>query len=393
MLAWASLFAYVAAYFCMLYARRRARREFLTFGLLVGCVSIISLADVVLLQAQTPARALLGARLNVISFVIALPFFVGFCFATAGTSTKLMKLVDGWALAGLACAVSGFATTSSTSVEPLWNAPGATPFLAHMRPWMMVYLGFSWFIAALAFRSMAATLKSDVNRPTLLLAILVNMLAAVHDILLHGGWIVSYPMLPHSATLTVFAMSYVLLGRIAWTTEALHRRTFELSASYDELRSTHERLLRREQLAALGELSAVIAHEVRNPLAIIKNAVSGLRRADLRREDRRTLLDILDEEVVRLNRMMRDLLAYSRPIAPQHQPLDLVPMLETIISSFGDDGDPPGSLRGELIILDAPRRIEADPHLLERAPRRRCPRGERSASASSVVVSDRMMPS
>ena len=82
----------------------------------------------------------------------------------------------------------------------------------------------------------------------------------------------------------------------------------------------------RERLSSLGRLSTVIAHEVRNPLMIIKAALRTLardgahrrRRAATRRRD-------IDEEVVRLNRIVNDVLDFARPIrfelgAGRHQP-------------------------------------------------------------------------
>ncbi|MFO0762635.1 MAG: ATP-binding protein, partial [Byssovorax sp.] len=84
-----------------------------------------------------------------------------------------------------------------------------------------------------------------------------------------------------------------------------------------------DELVRKEQLAAVGELAAVIAHEVRNPLAIIANAVATLRRPQIQAGDRETLLQILDEETERLNRLVGDLLRYARPVTLQRQLLSL----------------------------------------------------------------------
>jgi signal transduction histidine kinase len=86
--------------------------------------------------------------------------------------------------------------------------------------------------------------------------------------------------------------------------------------------------VRKEQLAAVGELSAVVAHEVRNPLAIISNAVATLKRSGVGEEDRQTLLGILDEETTRLNRLVGDLLRYARPISLERQLVSLRDLVE-----------------------------------------------------------------
>jgi signal transduction histidine kinase len=97
----------------------------------------------------------------------------------------------------------------------------------------------------------------------------------------------------------------------------LANRTRELRDSHRELRAAQQALVNKEQLAVVGELAAVVAHEVRNPLAVIGNAVSGLRKSNLAREDQTTLLEILDSEATRLNRIVTDLLRFARPVTVQ----------------------------------------------------------------------------
>jgi signal transduction histidine kinase len=87
----------------------------------------------------------------------------------------------------------------------------------------------------------------------------------------------------------------------------------DLRKSYDELARTQAELVTHERLAALGELSAVIAHEVRNPLAIIFNSLGALRRVDRSHADASMLLDIVGEEATRLNRIVGELLDFVRP--------------------------------------------------------------------------------
>jgi PAS domain S-box-containing protein len=99
-----------------------------------------------------------------------------------------------------------------------------------------------------------------------------------------------------------------------------------LWASYAELAATRAEMVKRERLAALGELSAIVAHEVRNPLGVIFNAVASLRRLLGQGGDAGMLLDILGEESDRLNRIVGDLLDYTRPRDPvlQHEDLGRV---------------------------------------------------------------------
>jgi signal transduction histidine kinase len=115
-------------------------------------------------------------------------------------------------------------------------------------------------------------------------------------------------------------------------TKELRTRTRELRRSYEELRAAQEELVKKEQLAVVGELAAVIAHEVRNPLAIIANAVAGLRKQVISREDHETLLAILDEETSRLNRLVTDLLRYARPVNVQRSHMLLADLLDRALA-------------------------------------------------------------
>lgn len=87
----------------------------------------------------------------------------------------------------------------------------------------------------------------------------------------------------------------------------------------EELKRLQAELVKRERLAALGELAAVVAHEVRNPLGVIFNSLSALRKARQvgAARDSEMLLDIVAEESERLNSIVGDLLDFARPIEPQ----------------------------------------------------------------------------
>jgi two-component system sensor histidine kinase HydH len=107
----------------------------------------------------------------------------------------------------------------------------------------------------------------------------------------------------------------------------------DLRSSDAQLAQAQAELIDRERLAALGELSASVAHEVRNPLGVIFNSMGSLRRILRPEGDAALLIDIVEEEADRLNRMVGDLLDYSRPLQPALQPVLLRALIDEAISS------------------------------------------------------------
>jgi two-component system sensor histidine kinase HydH len=70
----------------------------------------------------------------------------------------------------------------------------------------------------------------------------------------------------------------------------------------------------RERLSSLGRLSSVVAHEIRNPLMIIKSAVRTLREGGAAADARDEAIQDIEQEVVRLNRIVSEVLDYAKPI-------------------------------------------------------------------------------
>ncbi|HHN64106.1 MAG TPA: PAS domain-containing protein [Nitrospirae bacterium] len=79
-----------------------------------------------------------------------------------------------------------------------------------------------------------------------------------------------------------------------------------------------EEIKRKEKLAAIGQLSSSIAHELRNPLASIKSSFEMLREGHLPSETRQRLMEIAINEMDRLNKIVTDFLTYSNPKPPEH---------------------------------------------------------------------------
>ncbi|MCM3879088.1 MAG: ATP-binding protein [Vicinamibacterales bacterium] len=100
-----------------------------------------------------------------------------------------------------------------------------------------------------------------------------------------------------------------------------------LAATFNTLTDSIERFQReaaqRERLSALGRLSTVVAHEIRNPLMIIKASLRTLAKDQVSRDEIRQTLKDVDEEVARLNRVVNDVLDFARPIRFDYAPADV----------------------------------------------------------------------
>lgn len=89
------------------------------------------------------------------------------------------------------------------------------------------------------------------------------------------------------------------------------------------------------KLASMGRLTASIAHEVRNPLSAISHAAS-LLREDISDPTHARLLNIIGDNVVRLNRMIEDILKLSRKAHSHNEPVQLAPFLTELVADFRD---------------------------------------------------------
>jgi signal transduction histidine kinase len=82
----------------------------------------------------------------------------------------------------------------------------------------------------------------------------------------------------------------------------------------DSIAQAQREISQRERLSSLGRLSTVIAHEVRNPLMIIKAALHTLRQSNVSTVAVREAAADIDGEVVRLNKIVNEVLDFARPI-------------------------------------------------------------------------------
>ena len=106
----------------------------------------------------------------------------------------------------------------------------------------------------------------------------------------------------------------VLRSDARWDDEDAKLLASTFNTLTDSVARAQREMSQRERLSSLGRLSTVIAHEVRNPLMIIKAALHTLRRPTAAPEEVREVAADIDGEVARLNRVVNDVLDFARPI-------------------------------------------------------------------------------
>lgn len=109
----------------------------------------------------------------------------------------------------------------------------------------------------------------------------------------------------------------------------------ELEMLNVELQQNLERLRKAERMYAVAQLSASLAHEIRNPLAGISGAAGILKRGHASPENVQECLEIIDKESHRLNKLLTNFLDFARPRAPRLQPTDLVAVLDSVVALAG----------------------------------------------------------
>ena len=173
-------------------------------------------------------------------------------------------------------------------------------------------------------------------RGGLLTAVLVSVVYAPHVLLQWGNW--PGTELEQYLEILLYNVIGLLTGLLSYREQEQKRRyqktSQRLQESYAKLRNQADQLLdieeqlrRADRLSALGELSAGMAHEIRNPLGSIRGTAEILREGIDKDDKRYEFAEILVKEVDRLNGVVRDFLNFAKPSAGA---LDSVPICDAL---------------------------------------------------------------
>lgn len=119
---------------------------------------------------------------------------------------------------------------------------------------------------------------------------------------------------------------------------------------------TEARAQQSEALARIGALATNVAHEIRNPLTAISTTLQVIERSMEEQDRRRGILGKVQQQVLRLDRLVSDLLGYARPTDAQMAVVQLGPIVEEALSLAG--------VQAEVVGVGEARAL-CDPHLVQ----------------------------
>ena len=106
-----------------------------------------------------------------------------------------------------------------------------------------------------------------------------------------------------------------------------------LNESREALDRVNREVIRQKSLAEIGKFSLMVAHEVKNPLGIIKSSLYVLKK-EFDIPEQNTMIEYIEDEIRRLNRLIEDFLMFARPTKPKFRMVDVNEMLTSVIERF-----------------------------------------------------------
>ena len=160
----------------------------------------------------------------------------------------------------------------------------------------------------------------------------------------------------------IFAIAGLLVSLLV---RQLREHENSLARNLLELKQARAKLLEEETLAAVGRLSSAIAHEIRNPVAMISSSLAMARRYPGDTEQREEMCEIAAREAARLEKLTTDFLSYARPRRPETSPtvvLDTLAYVASVCRAHAVE-------RQVTIEVEAPESLEAelDPAQIQQA--------------------------
>ena len=155
------------------------------------------------------------------------------------------------------------------------------------------------------------------------------------------------------------------MGRLA---ENLNTMIEKLNLAKKEAEQYHQELVQRaDRMASIGELASGIAHEIRNPLAGIQGAIQILAEGFPKEDERRQVTDEIQKQIYKLERLVKDLLNYAKPVPANYQSTDMNELVDKVLSFFMNQRGRLEDLRIERKFFSPLPKVMVDPNSMEQA--------------------------
>ena len=354
--------AVVGALFALVTARISTGpgwRELAPFSASAALAAIFAACDSVYTLPVAPSTVIGASRLAL--FVAGLHCAAWFFYGAAQEGRLLTRfersMVGGVVVVGMLALVPHLFVSERVYARPVAWLHVAYHDTVPTRLEELCYAYYAFALVLLIARYVVKWRRRERGALAHLLGLSALLAAGVNDAL---------------ASARVYDGPYLLdlgfLAVVACVGTSLTSRFLESARSLEEqtaqLRATQVELVKRERLAALGELSAVVAHEVRTPVSIMFNALSVLRRQPTTSETQ-ALITIVEEEAQRLKRMIDDLLAFARPQTLHVAPVDLRALLDGAVEAARSSTESPCDV--VIDVAEGVSTVACDEHLLRAA--------------------------
>lgn len=155
------------------------------------------------------------------------------------------------------------------------------------------------------------------------------------------------------------------MGRLA---ENLNTMIGKLHLAKEEAEQYHQELIQRaDRMASIGELASGIAHEIRNPLAGIQGAIQIITEGFPEDDPRRGVTDEIQKQIYKLERLVKDLLNYAKPVPTNYLPTDMNQLVDKVLSFFMTQRGKPENVKVEKQFISPLPKIMVDPNSMEQA--------------------------
>ena len=148
--------------------------------------------------------------------------------------------------------------------------------------------------------------------------------------------------------------------------EAFNHMLASLDESRKSLEQTYQEMIQQKALAEVGHFALTVAHEVKNPLGIIKGALDILKKEDIDHGVKSTMIEYVDDEIRRLNRLIQDFLDFSRPRKPVFEKVELNSLMKDLLQRLRLEWEEKGVVI-DMDISEEKCLSQADPDMLSQA--------------------------